>query len=85
MESYMQTVESRQVYKRTDGRRSSIVKDELFTMREFSRFQLDALPRSWFRQIRVSHRQTFRLFGARFPMSDARLQVVPDTEPATEV
>lgn len=85
MELYMQAVESRQVYKKTDGRRSSIVKDELVTPQEFSRFKLDALPRTWFRQVRVSRRHTFRLFGARFPMSDARLQVVPDTEPATEV
>lgn len=85
MEVYMQAVESRQVYKKTDGRRSSIIEDELFTLREFACFRLDALPRSWFRQVRVSHQQTFRMFGARFPLSDARLQVVPDTEPATEV
>ena len=85
METYMQAVESSYVYHETDGRRGSIVKDELFTLREFARLRLDALPRSWFRQVRVSRRQTFRMFGARFPMSDARLQVVPDTEPVTEV
>lgn len=84
MELYMQAVESRHVYHKTAGRRSSIVKDELFTSREFSRFQLGVLPRTWFRQVCVSRRKTFRLFGVRFPMSDARLQVVPDTEPATE-
>lgn len=84
METYMQAVESRHVYHKTDGRLDSIIEDELFTLREFSRFKLDALPRSWFRQVRVSRRQTFRMFGVRFPMSDARLQVVPDTEPATE-
>lgn len=84
METYMQAVESRHVYHKTDGRRSSIIGEELFTIREFSRFKLDALPRSWFRQVRVSRRQTFRMFGVRFPMSDARLQVVPDTEPVTE-
>ena len=85
METYMQAVESRHVYNETDGRLPSIIEDELFTLREFSRFKLDALPRSWFRQVRVSRRQTFRLFGVRFPVSDDRLQVVPDTEPATEV
>ena len=84
METYMQAVESRHVYHKTEGRLDSIIEDELFTLREFSRFKLDALPRSWFRQVRVSRRQTFRLFGARFPMSDARLQVVPDTEQTTE-
>lgn len=84
METYMQAVESRQVYKKTDGRRSSLVKDELFTLREFARLRLDALPRIWFRQVFVSRRHTFRMFGARFPMSDARLQVVPDTEQTTE-
>lgn len=85
METYMQAVESHcALYHKTEGRRGSIVKDELVTLREFSRFKLDALPRSWFRQVRVSRRQTFRMFGVRFPMSDARLQVVPDTEPATE-
>ena len=84
MEAYMQAVESHHVYRKTDGRRSFIIEDELFTLREFSRFKLDALPRTWFRQVLVSHRQTFRLFGVRFPMSDARLQVVPDTEPATD-
>lgn len=84
METYMQAVESRQVYKRTGGSRSSIVEGELFTLKEFIRFKLDTLPRSWFRQVRVSRRQTFRMFGARFPMSDARMQVVQDTEQTTE-
>ena len=85
METYMQAVESRQVYKRTGGSRSCIIQDELFTLREFARFKLDARPRMWFRQVRVSRRQTYRLFGARFPMSDARWQVVLDMEQTTEV